>query len=453
MRFPLRVGSLSTAVAIALGLAVAGPAGASPVTPQWSPRVDNPYVGARAYVNPEWSARAAAEPGGAAVAGQPTGVWLTSVASIAGANGRMGLRAHLDEALRQGADLVQLVLWNLPGRDCGWLSTNGELGVGELSRYQREFIDPIARVLADPAYARLRIVTVVEPNSLPFLVTHVLPRPDSTPACEQVKAAGSYTEGIGYALARLGAIRNVYNYLDIGHHGSIGWDDNRLPTLRLLAKAATSAGSRLTDVHGFIANTADYSALREEFIVKTVIVGQHIRQTRWVDWNPFLDELSFAGHFRAEAVAAGFPSGVGVLIDTSRNGWGGPNRPTAPGPETNVETYVETGRIDRRARIYNWCNQVGTGLGERPVAAPAQGVDAYVWMKPPGESDGASVPLPIGDENFNRMCDPTYDGRPTSTFDPTGAWSDAPPAGAWHSAQFRELLRNAHPPVNQVFSG
>ncbi|MFE9747390.1 glycoside hydrolase family 6 protein [Saccharothrix saharensis] len=446
MRSLLRVGRVLTAVACAAGLAVVTPAGAS-TSPHWSPRLDNPYVGARPYVNPEWSARAAAEPGGAAVAGQPTGVWLDRIASITGVNGKMGLRAHLDEALRQGANLVQLVLWNLPGRDCGWLSTNGELGFGELPRYKQEFVDPIASTLADPRYARLRIVAVVEPNSLPFLVTHVLPRADATMSCEQVKAAGSYTEGIGYALAKLGAIPNVYSYLDIGHHGEIGWDDNRKPTLELLAKAARSGGSRLANVHGFIANTRNYSVLREEFIVKTVINGQHIRQSRWVDWNPFLDELSFAEFFRAEAVAAGFDPRVGVLVDTSRNGWGGPNRPTAPGYETTVDTYVDSSRIDRRARIYNWCNQTGTGLGERPVAAPRPDFDAYVWLKPPGESDGASIPLPIGDENFNRMCDPDYDGRPSSTYDPTGAWRNAPPAGQWHSAQFQELLRNAYPPV------
>ncbi|MEV8440477.1 glycoside hydrolase family 6 protein [Actinosynnema sp. NPDC051121] len=442
MRSLLRVGRVLTAVACAAGFAVVTPAGAST-----SPHLDNPYVGARPYVNPEWSARAAAEPGGAAVAGQPTGVWLDRIASVAGVNGKMGLRAHLDEAVRQDANLVQLALWNLPGRDCGWLSTSGELGFGELSRYKREFVDPIASILADPRYARLRIVAVVEPNSLPFLVTHVLPRPYATTSCEQVKAAGSYTEGIGYALARLGAIPNVYSYLDIGHHGSIGWDEDRKPTLDLLVKAATSGGSRLGNVHGFIANTANYSALREEFIVKTTINGQHIKQSRWVDWNPFIDELSFVDAFRAEAVAAGFDPRVGMLVDTSRNGWGGPNRPTKPGFETTVDAYVDSSRIDRRARIYNWCNQTGTGLGERPVAAPLPNVDAYVWMKPPGESDGAAVPSPTADEPFNRECDPAYDTRPDSSYDPTGAWPGAPAAGRWHSAQFQELLRNAYPPL------
>ncbi|MCP2205493.1 cellulose-binding domain-containing protein, partial [Lentzea flava] len=44
-------------------------------------RVDNPYVGAKMYVNPDWSAKAAAEPGGSRVANQPTGVWIDRIAA------------------------------------------------------------------------------------------------------------------------------------------------------------------------------------------------------------------------------------------------------------------------------------------------------------------------------------------------------------------------------------
>ena len=47
------------------------------------PRADNPYAGRRVYVNPEWSAKAAAEPGGSRVSNQPTGVWLDRIAAIA----------------------------------------------------------------------------------------------------------------------------------------------------------------------------------------------------------------------------------------------------------------------------------------------------------------------------------------------------------------------------------
>ncbi|MFD7655752.1 glycoside hydrolase family 6 protein [Actinosynnema sp. NPDC059797] len=411
-------------------------------------RVDNPYAGARVYVNPEWSARAAAEPGGAAVAGQPTAVWLDSIAAVRGSNGRMGLRDHLDEALRQGADLVQVVLYDAPGRDCGRLSSNGELPYDRLPTYRAEFVDPIAEVLRDPAYAGLRVVAVVEPHSLPFLVTHVRPRSQWTITCEQVRATGAYHEAIGYALARLGAIDNVYNYLDVSHHGNLGWDDNRSEFVEVLVRAAGAAGSTLADVHGFVANTANYSALDEVYLTRTVVAGQPILQSRWVDWNPFVDELSYVEVLRRELVAAGFDPGVGVVVDTSRNGWGGPNRPTRSNDETyDVNTYVDTSRLDRRLWISNWCNQVGAGLGERPVASPAPGVDAYAWVKPPGESDGASVPLPFPGENHNRMCDPTYNSWPGASYRPTGAWPNTPPAGQWHSAGFRELLANAHPPL------
>ncbi|WP_338078609.1 glycoside hydrolase family 6 protein [Amycolatopsis suaedae] len=32
----------------------------------------------------------------------------------------------------------------------------------------------------------------------------------------------------------------------------------------------------------------------------------------------------------------------------------------------------------------------GAGLGERSRSAPEPGIDAYLWMKPPGESDGST---------------------------------------------------------------
>ncbi|MGW0083814.1 cellulose-binding domain-containing protein, partial [Streptomyces sp. NPDC003393] len=52
-----------------------------PTTPPPGGKADNPYVGAKAYVNPEWSAHAAAEPGGSAIADQPTAVWLDRIAA------------------------------------------------------------------------------------------------------------------------------------------------------------------------------------------------------------------------------------------------------------------------------------------------------------------------------------------------------------------------------------
>ena len=109
-------------------------------------------------MNPEWKAKADAEPGGSRVSNNPTAVWLDRIAAIEGtagssSNGSMGVRDHLDAALAQGAGYIQFVIYNLPGRDCAALASNGELGADETARYKTEYIDPIAAIQADPKYA------------------------------------------------------------------------------------------------------------------------------------------------------------------------------------------------------------------------------------------------------------------------------------------------------------
>ncbi|WP_327698710.1 glycoside hydrolase family 6 protein [Streptomyces sp. NBC_00459] len=422
----------------------------NPPGPGTGTRVDNPYTGAKVYVNPEWSAKAAAETGGSRVSNQPTGVWLDRIAAINGVNGGMGLRAHLDAALQQkgtGELVVQLVIYNLPGRDCAALASNGELGPTEIDKYKTQYIDPIAAILADTKYAGLRIVTTVEIDSLPNLVTNTGSRVTATPACDVMKANGNYVKGVGYALNKLGDVPNVYNYVDAGHHGWIGWDDNFGASADLFKQAATAEGATVNDVHGFITNTANYSALKENnFTINDTVAGKSVRESKWVDWNRYTDELSFAQAFRNQLVTVGFPSTIGMLIDTSRNGWGGSARPTGPGATTSVDTYVDGGRYDRRFQTGNWCNQSGAGLGERPKAAPATGIDAYVWMKPPGESDGSSSAIPNDEgKGFDRMCDPTYTGNPRNNNNMSGALPNAPVSGHWFSAQFQQLMANAYP--------
>ncbi|TWF91710.1 glycoside hydrolase family 6 protein [Streptomyces brevispora] len=432
-----------SALAMGAALAVAIPTTASAA----AARVDNPYVGAKAYVNPDWSAKAAAEPGGSVIANEPGFVWMDRIAAIQGSAQAMSLREHLNTALRQGANLFQVVIYDLPGRDCAALASNGELGPTELSRYKNEYINPISAILADPAYANLRIVTIIEPDSLPNLVTNAGGSAGSTDACATMKANGNYEKGVGYALHTLGAIPNVYNYVDAAHHGWLGWDSNFVPSAQEFKKAATSEGATVADVTGFIVNTANYSATKEpNFKVTDTVNGTQVRQSKWVDWNYYVDELSFAQALRTELVSQGFASNIGMLIDTARNGWGGTKRPAGPGPQTSVDAYVDGGRVDRRIHPGNWCNQSGAGIGERPTTAPAAGIDAYVWAKPPGESDGNSAPV-ANDEGkgFDRMCDPTYTGNGRNGNSLTGALPNSPLAGHWFSAQFQELVRNAYP--------
>jgi cellulose 1,4-beta-cellobiosidase len=282
---------------------------------------------------------------------------------------------------------------------------------------------------------------VVEIDSLPNLVTNT-----SVAACATMKSNGGYVNGIAYALQKLGAIGNVYNYLDAAHHGWIGWDTNLGPTAELMYQTAVASGN-VKNVAGFITNTANYSALTEPyFTVTSMVNGQTVRQSKWVDWNQYVDELSFAQGFRTKLVSAGFDPGIGMLIDTSRNGWGGTARPTAASTSTDIDTFVNQSRIDRRIHAGNWCNQVGAGLGERPRANPATGIDAYVWVKPPGESDGSSSLVPNSEgKGFDRMCDPTYTGNVRNGNSLTGSMPNAPISGAWFPAQFQQLMTNAFP--------
>ncbi|KUM81690.1 glycoside hydrolase family 6 protein [Streptomyces griseorubiginosus] len=430
-----------------------GPTDPGPTDPGPGGKAANPYVGAKVYVNPEWSAKAAAEPGGSRISNQPTAVWLDRIAAINGVNGGMGLRAHLDEALKQkgsGELVVQLVIYDLPGRDCAALASNGELGPNDLDKYKTQYIDPITSILSDAKYAGLRIATVIEPDSLPNLVTNAGGTNTTTDACVTMKSNGNYEKGVSYALDKLGALANVYNYIDAGHHGWLGWDSNLGPSVQEFYKVATTNGANVSDVTGFIVNTANYSPVKEpNFKVTDMVNGQTIRQAKWVDWNQYVDEQSFALGLRDKLVAAGFDSGLGMLIDTSRNGWGGSARPAGPGPQTSVDAYVDGGRIDRRIHAGNWCNQSGAGIGQRPTAAPAAGVDAYVWVKPPGESDGNSAAIPNDEgKGFDRMCDPTYGGNARNGNNPTGSLPNAPLAGHWFSAQFQQLMQNAYPPLS-----
>jgi cellulose 1,4-beta-cellobiosidase len=427
------------------------PTSSTPCTTNCPAHVDNPYAGAKGYVNPEWAAEANSEPGGSRVSNNSTAIWIDRIAAIDGANGAMGVRAHLDDALTQETGgqpvVIEFVIYDLPDRDCAALASNGELTVANdgINKYKTQFIDPIAAIMKDPKYASLRIVNVVEDDSLPNLVTNL-----SIATCAEANSSGAYVQGIQYALNQLHA-PNIYNYLDIGHHAWLGWDSNFAPAATLMANVVRGTQYGFAAVDGFIDNTANYGPLTEPyFTINTTVNGTSVRQSTWVDWNQYVDELSYTQAFRNQLIADGFPSTLGMLIDTSRDGWGGSARPTGPSTSTDVNTFVNDSRVDRRIHAGNWCNQSGAGLGERPRANPGPaGIDAYVWIKPPGESDGSSTAI-ANDEGkgFDRMCDPTYGGNSLNQNNPTGALPDAPLSGHWFPAQFQQLMENAYPPLS-----
>lgn len=426
-----------------------------------TPANGNPFTGALLYADPEYAASVAASltrvTGSASdtalvkvAATFPTAVWLDRLAAIDGAKatgGAMGLADHLDAALAQqtaqstGGTLkpmvLQIVVYDLPDRDCAALASNGELSSASngLSIYKTQYIDRIAEILARPAYAGLRVVAVIEPDSFPNMITNV---GIGKPVCDNVSQKNIYVEGIQYTLNKLSTVSNVAMYLDIAHSGWLGWNENRakaVAAFKDLVRGATTSGN-LGVIRGFATNTANYTPLQEPYFTGTDANVMSGGSTEFYQWNRMIDELSYVDKLHTEFIAAGFPNTLSFVVDTSRNGWGGALRPKAAAAD------VDDMRIDRRAARGNWCNVKNTGIGERPRANPdatRSYVDAYVFVKPPGASDGtsdstATTPNAEG-KRFDPMCG-------ASNVD---ALSGAPHAGQWFHEQFLMLLRNAYP--------
>ncbi|TQV68047.1 PKD domain-containing protein [Exilibacterium tricleocarpae] len=409
-------------------------------------RVDNPFRDVDYYIDPLWSARAAAEPGGAAIAQYNTAVWMDRIGAITDG---IGLRGHLDEALSQNAGMFMFVVYDLPNRDCAALASSGELRISEngFQRYQDEYIASIVEVVSDPKYAGIRIVAIIEVDSLPNLVTNL-----SVPDCAEADGPGGYRDGIRHALNQLAPLENVYPYLDIAHSGWLGWSSNFGPAVNLIADVIESTDAGWGSVAGFATNSANYTPTVEPFLPdpNLSVAGLPVRSADFYEWNDYFEEKAYAQDWREAMIARGAPATIGMLIDTGRNGWGGPERPTQVSTATDINTYINESRVDRRLHRGNWCNQPG-GVGFKPWADPYEGIDAFVWIKPQGESDGISDPNFEPDPNdpakrHDPMCDPTAPSRDNPAVT-TGALANAPHAGRWFPEAFAVLLNNAYPPA------
>ncbi|WP_025677575.1 glycoside hydrolase family 6 protein, partial [Paenibacillus massiliensis] len=171
-----------------------------------------------------------------------------------------------------------------------------------LQTYKTDYIDVIADIFANPKYQDIRIVTVIEPDSLPNLVTNL-----STPACGQASSTGIYADGVKYALDKLHAIPNVYTYLDIAHSGWLGWDNNRSGTVSLYTNVVRETKAGLNSVDGFITNTANSTPLFEPNLPNSDlnVGGQPIRSAKFYEWNPYFDETDFTAALYSDFVQAG----------------------------------------------------------------------------------------------------------------------------------------------------
>nr|AEX92717.1 putative cellulase [Neocallimastix patriciarum] len=320
-------------------------------------------------------------------------IWLDTIKNM-----QTWLETNLKGALSQQNStgktvLTVFVVYDLPGRDCHALASNGELlaNEGDLARYKSEYIDVIEEKLK--YYKSQPVVLIIEPDSLANLVTNL----ENTPACADSEKY--YLDGHAYLIKKFGVLKHVAMYLDIGHAFWLGWDDNREKAGKVYSKVISSGSPG--QVRGFTDNVANYTPWEDP----TLSRGPD------TEWNPCPDEKRYLEAMHKDFKSAGIKS-VYFVCDTSRNGH----------------------KTDRK-HPGEWCNQTGVGVGARPQASPISSMDyldAFYWIKPLGESDGTSDTSAV---RYDGYC-----GHDT-------AMKPAPEAGQWFQKHFEQGLENANPPL------
>ena len=284
-------------------------------------------------------------------------------------------------------DILGLVIYDLPGRDCAAKASNGELAVGELDKYKTQYIDPIVKLLK--AHPNTAFALLIEPDSLPNLVTN-----SDKDACKN--SASGYRDGVAYALKNLN-LPNVVMYIDAGHGGWLGWDANLKPGAEEIAKAYKAAGSP-KQVRGIATNTAGWNAWDQS--------PGEFSSSSDAQYNKCQNEKIYVDTFSPLLTSAGMPGHA--IVDTGRNGVTG-----------------------LRKEWGDWCNVKGAGFGVRPTSDTGDElVDAFVWSKPGGESDGTSDSSAVRYDSFCGKDD---------------AFKPSPEAGSWNQPYFEALVTNAKP--------
>lgn len=202
---------------------------------------DNPFVGAKLWVDPDSVAKGLARrwkndrPEDAAaiekIASQPTALWVGDwVADVDGWVGRQSKR------MARGGYLPVFVAYNIPKRDCGLYSAGGAGG----GQNYRNWIARFARAIGNR-----KAVVILEPDALPHM-TECLSPEDQAERLALIK----------YAVASFASLGGTAVYLDAGHSD---W----VPAAEM-AKRLKAAG--IAQATGFSLNVSNYK--RTEDLVR-----------------------------------------------------------------------------------------------------------------------------------------------------------------------------------------
>ena len=344
-------------------------------------------------------------------------------------------------------------------RDCNAEASRGEINAATsgsaaaLAEYKEHYVDPFADVLA--AHASVPVALVIEPDSLGNVITN-----EGQKGCTAATIS-NYKEGVRYAIATIMA-RNprVAIYVDAAHGGWMGFEPNANKFIELM-----QAMHILPLIRGFSTNVANYQSLGLDSLCPAEAfaeAGQLVRGAVHgvAEWCKDLKILESGGkvgftvsdpsHKSTMPCCQADPCrlmglGSGGATELSyvqtlqshfkqRTGWK---------PYFLIDTSRNGAKVDPRQSCQSWCNTRSAGAGHVPTMNTGlpDVVDAFWWLKTPGESDGCTRTLPSGSPcpRFDSSCEgPDSIGGPGHADEPR-----APEAGQWFSYQAVQLARNA----------
>jgi endoglucanase len=334
---------------------------------------------------------------------------------------------YVDAAASVG-EMPVLVAYNLPFRDCAQYSSGGALDTAAYT----EWIDGLVAGIGDRA-----ATVILEPDGLGIIPWNTAL--DGTqewcqPAeLDPATAASDRYAQLNHAVDALGALPATSVYLDGVHSGWLNVGDI---TDRLIKAGVERADGFFLNASNYqlTTNLTHYGTWISSCITAVTELGAALDDcanqywnggpstgwngtalTNYAEWSSGaadLDRNTLGIEERYETLLGGVEPTTGFVIDTSRNGQGPWQAPA--GVYTDAE---------------DWCNPPDRGLGALPTTDTGTPlVDAYLWIKVPGESDG--------------KC---YRGT-GGPLDPERGMED-PAAGAWFVEQARELIELADPPL------
>jgi endoglucanase len=323
-----------------------------------------------------------------------------------------------------------LVAYNIPGRDCGGFSAGGAQTTADYEAW----IDALAAGIDDR-----KAVVILEPDGLGLLPSNCGPSA-TYPFTDDER----YTE-LNYAVDRLEQQPQAIVYLD-GTHSA--WLNVHDAATRLVQAGVQRAQGFFLNVSNFqhTPNLVAYGTWISKCIARVTgtprsddcpdqywnggphpaliadLLGEWtgVALSRYGPWSrtTTTPELNTSGETLRYSTTAG---ATHFVIDTSRNGLG---------PWQYPGTYPSD------AAAQDWCNPPGRGLGTRPTAGTSVPLlDAYLWIKVPGESDGSC------NRSTGTRADPEW-----AAITGTPGFVD-PAAGDWFAEQALQLARLASPPM------